>query len=109
VEHARGIVDGALRLGVSIDTIHAMTINVNLGALPQATRRQKRDDLHKIGGLLWKANLAIFFIALFIAASTLFDPSMLTMFMLLVMLITFSVGLLVAGTRYTPFRVQERT
>jgi hypothetical protein len=63
--HAQSWVDDLL--AVDIDKQHMHTVakdTVDLGDLPSATNRQPRDTVHRLEHWFWRANLAVFVIAL---------------------------------------------
>jgi hypothetical protein len=93
VSHARDVVKELLSTGLDAKHIHAMAKeNIDLEDLPRATFRQQRDHMHTIEDWLWKINLVVFFVALFILLWTITDPSGLSILMLLVMVVTFIGG-----------------
>ncbi len=62
--HAQRVVNHLVFLNVSERNIHAIGHNINPGALPEATERQKKDTAFRVENFLWNANLFLFVIAL---------------------------------------------
>lgn len=93
VSHAQDIVKELRSTGLDKKHIHVMAKdNVNLEDLPRATQRQRHDTMHAVEDWFWKINLAVFFVALLFLLSTLTEPSLLSILMLLVMAVTFIGG-----------------
>lgn len=73
--HAQCAVDDLLNLDIPERRMHAITKNVELKTLPQATQRQKNDTAFRIEWFLWTANLAVFGLALIAFIIVLIDAS----------------------------------
>lgn len=92
---SRAVVDDLKVLGITTDAMHTLAKpGVNLGDLPVATRRQRRDSAAKLETILWDGNLALFFIAL-LTMITMLYMNVAWYWILLavaVMLVTFAAG-----------------
>lgn len=94
VTHARRLVNELNAAGVDDAHIHALANDsIDLADLPRATGWQRRDVVHRIEHWLWKANLAVFFLALAGAALGTVSASPL----LMVGMLALAVANLVAG------------
>jgi hypothetical protein len=92
-EHARHAVDQLIDRGVSVRRMHTIAYGVELGTLPAASERQKRDTKFRLEKLLWNANLALFLSATIAFIASLVSGSVLwAALSLFVMLLTFISG-----------------
>lgn len=91
--HAQHVVDELVDRGVHIRHIHAIANGVDLGSLPQATERQKKDVKFRLEWFVWNTNLLLFAAALIVLfTSLIFGWFIWAMLALLVMLLTFYTG-----------------
>lgn len=65
-EHAQDVVDELVYRRIPKRRIHAIARGVELKTLPEATERQKNDTAFRVENLLWRANLAVFVLALLV-------------------------------------------
>ena len=92
-EHAQRIVDELVVRGVLLRRMHAIAKDVDLGSLPEATERQKRDTKFRLEWLIWNTNLMLFVFAVIIFIASLVLGSVLwAALSLFVMLLTFISG-----------------
>ncbi|UCB55639.1 MAG: hypothetical protein JSW45_03675 [Thiotrichales bacterium] len=92
-DHAQMVVDGLIANGVPRRRIHATGHGVDLGSLPQATERQKKDTAFRLEWFIWNTNLTLFFIALIVFIASLVLGSVFSATVsLVVMLLTFLAG-----------------
>lgn len=64
--HAQRAVDQLIDRNIPKQRMHAITVGVELSALPEATERQKNDTAFHIEQFVWKANLLVFAAALIV-------------------------------------------
>jgi len=64
VEHAQRAVDELVQRGIHTRHIHAIAKGIDLGGLPEATERQKKDIKFRLEWFVWKTNLMLFAVAL---------------------------------------------
>jgi hypothetical protein len=92
-EHTRRAVDQLIHRGVSVRRMHTIAKGVELGTLPAASTRQKRDTKFRLEKFLWNASLALFLIATIGFIASLVSGSVLwAALSLFVMLLTFISG-----------------
>lgn len=104
--HAQTVVNELVEFDVSQDHMHAMAKRgVDLGNLPRASLRQRRDMAHKIEYTIWQIDLAVFAFASILFLYHLFQQAYaLSLLMLLIMAITFIVGYIWTNVPDTPIR-----
>ena len=92
-EYTRRAVDELIDRGVSLRRMHTVAEGVELGTLPAASERQKRDTKFRLEKFIWNASLVLFlsattgFIASLVSGSVLWAA-----ISLFVMLLTFIAG-----------------
>jgi len=81
-------------LGIPQRNIHTLSHEgMPMPSLPRATKEQIHDDVHLIEDILWKANLALFFVALAVFVFSVLTGSLFfSMICLAVMVVTFITG-----------------
>lgn len=91
--HAQRVVDELGGRGIPVRRMHAIARGVDLGTLPEATERQKRDTKFLLEWFVWNTNLVIFMLAMIVFIASLVVGSVLwAAISLLVMLLTFIAG-----------------
>ena len=91
--HAERTVDDLVQRGVKRRYIHAIGEGVDLGSLPEATERQKKDIKFRLEWFIWNTNLVLFTVALTVMiASLVIGSALWAAISLLVMLLTFVGG-----------------
>jgi hypothetical protein len=92
-EHAQRVVDELLTKGVRPRHIHAIAKGADLGDLPEATERQKKDIKFRVAWFIWNTNLVLFATALFALVASLVASSVAwALVSLLIMALTFLAG-----------------
>ena len=92
-EHAQRVVDELLNVGIRPRHLHAIAKGVDLGDLPEATERQKKDVKFRLEWFIWNTNLVLFATALFaLVASLIAGSAAWTLVSLLIMALTFFAG-----------------
>ena len=90
---AQRVVDALVERGVLKRRIHAIGKGVELGSLPEATERQKKDTKFRLEWFIWNTNLVLFMAAMIVFIASLVIASVLwAALSLLVMLMTFIAG-----------------
>lgn len=104
--HTQTVVDELVEFDISLDHMHAMAKRgVDLGNLPRASLRQRRDMAHKIEYAIWQINLAVFAFASILFLYFLFSQAYTqTLLMLIIMAITFMAGYIWAHVPDTPIQ-----
>jgi hypothetical protein len=94
--HTRAVIDDLTSSGIRYKTMHVVTRpGMETGDLPVATSKQLKDTGGRLETWLWDGNLAIFFVALLVAAGLLLLQMHWTWLLIpaAVMLVTFAAGL----------------
>ena len=92
-EHAERVVDELIDRGIHRRRIHAIAKGVDLGSLPEATERQKKDTKFRLEWFIWNTNLVLFLLAMIVFIASLVIGSVLwAALSLFVMLLTFIAG-----------------
>ena len=92
-EHAQRAVDHLGERGVAVRRMHTIAKGVDLGSLPKATARQKRDTKFFLERLVWNTNLVLFALAAIVFIASLVLGSVIwAALSLFVMLLTFISG-----------------
>jgi len=91
--HTQHVVDELVQRGIHTRHIHVIAQGVDLGSLPQATERQKRDTKFRLERFIWITNLVLFAIALTVfIASLAFGDFIWAAVSLFAMVLTFFIG-----------------
>ncbi len=91
--HAQRVVDELIDRGVFKRRIHAIAKGVDLGSLPEASERQKKDTRFRLEWFIWNTNLVLFMSALIVFIASLVLGSVIwAALSLFVMLLTFIAG-----------------
>ncbi|MBE9567216.1 MAG: hypothetical protein IMF14_00880 [Proteobacteria bacterium] len=91
--HAQRVVDKLLGLDIPERRIHSIARGVELETLPQSTQRQKNDTAYYLEWFFWRANLAVFVLALIASVIALVAGEFIwIMVSLAVMAVTFIAG-----------------
>lgn len=91
--HAQRVVDELIDRGVLKRRIHAIAKGVDLGSLPEATGRQKKDVKFRLEWFIWSTNLVLFMLAMIVfIASLVLGSVIFAALSLFVMLLTFIEG-----------------
>ena len=92
-EHAQRVVDELVEMDVRKRHIHAIATGGDLGDLPEASERQKKDIKFRLEWFIWNTNLMLFAVALFaLVASVIAGSVAWSVVALLVMVLTFVAG-----------------
>lgn len=92
-EHAQRVVDELVVRGIPERRIHAIAKGVDLGSLPEATERQKKDTRFRLEWFVWNTNLMLFMFAMAVFIASLVLGSVIwAAISLFVMLLTFIAG-----------------
>ena len=92
-DHAQRVVDELIDRDIPARRMHAIAEGVDLGSLPRASERQRRDTKFRLEWFIWNTNLMLFFIAMVILIASLVLGSVLwAALSLFVMLLTFMAG-----------------
>jgi len=90
---AQHVVDELVERGIHTRHIHAIAQGADLGSLPQATERQKKDTKFRVEWFIWNTNLMLFAVALTVfIASLAFGDLIWATVALFVMALTFFIG-----------------
>ena len=92
-EHAQRVVDELVSRGIPSRHIHAIAKDVDIGQLPEASERQKKDIKFRLEWFVWNTNLLLFVLALItLIASLIIGSALWSMIAGLVMALTFIAG-----------------
>lgn len=92
-EHAQRVVDELGSRGIALRRMHAISKGIDLGSLPEATRRQKKDTGFRLEWFIWNSNLMLFMLAMAVLIASLVLGSVIwAAISLFVMLLTFIAG-----------------
>lgn len=92
-DHAGYVVDELQKRGVPGRRIHAIGNNADLGSLPVATERQKKDAKFRLEWFVWNTNLMLFFVGMVVFIASLVMGSVIwAAISLFMMLLTFIAG-----------------
>lgn len=92
-EHAQHVVDELVNKGISPRHMHTIANGVDLGNLPEATERQKKDVKFRLEWFIWNTNLVLFAAAVFALVASLVAGSIVwALVSVLIMALTFLAG-----------------
>ena len=82
--HAERVVAELIDRGIHRRRMHAIASGGDLGSLPEATERQKKDTRFRLEWFIWNTNLVLFMLAMIVFIASLVTGSVLWTALLLI-------------------------